>query len=92
MEEGMEKEQKMREIRKIAGLDDSETLKEEMDIDGDGSISMDELREFMKSKEVAKDRKKKLKAMGVFVGDKVVDLVVVSLAIVSMYFFGVSVL
>ena len=87
MEEGMEKEQKMKEIRKIAGLD--EDVREEMDLDGDGNVSFEEFKSYMSRK---KTRNEKLKAIGVFVGDKVVDLVVVSLAIVSMYFFGVSVL
>lgn len=86
MEEDI-KEERMNNLRKIANLDLG--VREEMDKDGDGNVSFEEFKAYMEKKTTQKE---KLKAIGVYLGDKVIDLAVVSLAVVSMYFFGISII
>lgn len=64
-------------------------VREGMDTDGDGEISFEEFKAYMMTR---KNRQSKLKAIVTYVGDKAIDMFVVGLAIVSMYFFGVSVI
>ncbi len=86
MGEGIEND-KMTEVRKIVGLD--EGVRAEMDTDEDGKLSYEEFKVYMSKK---RTQKEKLKGVGVYLGDKAVDLIVVSVAVVCMYFFGISII
>ncbi len=62
-----------------------EEVRQEMDVDGDCEISFDEFKAYVMS---SRNKKEKMKALGVYVGDKAVDFVVLALTATAFIFFG----
>ena len=62
-----------------------EEMRKEMDTDGDCEISFDEFKAYVMS---SRNKKAKIKALALYIGDKAVDLAVISLTAVAFIFFG----
>jgi len=63
-----------------------EEVRKEIDTDGDCEISFDEFKAYVMS---SRNKKKKMQALGVYLGDKAVDFAVLALTAVAFIFFGV---
>ena len=62
-----------------------EEVRKEMDTDGDCEISFDEFKAYVMS---SRNKKVKMKALGLYIGDKIVDLAVIALTATAFIFFG----
>ena len=74
-------------MKTIAALEaqDGGICKSDMDTDGDGSISISELKAALAKMNTAKEKRK---AIMVYMGDKVADLFVVTVALVVFVYTG----
>ena len=71
---------KMEEKKEMIGK-----VREEIDTDGDCEISFDEFKAYVMS---SRNKKKKLIAAALYIGDKAVDLTVIALTAIAFIFFG----
>jgi hypothetical protein len=60
-------------------------VRKEIDVDGDCEISFDEFKAYVMS---SRNKKKKMMAVALYVGDKAVDLMVIALTAVAFIAFG----
>ncbi len=74
-------------MKTIAALEaqDGGICKADMDADGDGSISISELKAAVAKMNTNKEKRK---AIMIYIGDKVADLVVVGIALVVFVYTG----
>ena len=73
-------------MKTIAALEAQDGVcKSDMDTDGDGSISISELKAALAKMNTAKEKRK---AIMVYMGDKVADLFVVTVALVVFVYTG----